>query len=354
MTPSSRVAGRVTGELTENSSQLTEFNLRGLDVGIHQGWIEIVGDDGLAVDNTRWFTVEVREAWPVLVVAGPGANPRFLAEALAPLEFRETGQARFNCDVISAGELSGRQLDDYASICLLDPPPLTTNLWQALADYTDAGGSLAVFLGRNARPIDQFNNEVALKLLPGKLTRQWRSGGSDLYLAPRGGEHAILSKFQSIGTTIPWHAFPISKHWSLSNIPNDVQTVIRFGNNKPALLQRTVGKGTVLTMTTPISDPANIRGRDPWNWLPTGFEPWPFVMLSNETVNYLVASGESRMNYLAGRIGAVANSASAESRGRCFAQPIPAFYTVRRLGGSSKPATVNCRLGLPKCQALIG
>ena len=51
-------------------------------------------------------------------------------------------------------------------------------------------------------------------------------------------------------------------------------------------------------MTTPISDAAS----DPnaWNQLPTGFKPWPFVILSNEMLLYLAGSGEERLNYAAG------------------------------------------------------
>jgi len=37
-----------------------------------------------------------------------------------------------------------------------------------------------------------------------------------------------------------------------------------------------------------------------WNTLPTGDEPWPFVMLSNELLLYMVGGGETRLNYLAG------------------------------------------------------
>jgi hypothetical protein len=55
----------------------------------------------------------------------------------------------------------------------------------------------------------------------------------------------------------------------------------------------------VLTLTTSISDKAN----DPstWNLLPTGFEPWPFVMLTNGLASYLVGSTEGQLNYYAGQ-----------------------------------------------------
>ena len=66
-------------------------------------------------------------------------------------------------------------------------------------------------------------------------------------------------------------------------------------------------------MTTPISDPASRR--DAWNLLPTGDEPWPFVMLANEMMYYLVGSGQQRLNYLAGDTAVVHLGAGREISG---------------------------------------
>jgi hypothetical protein len=51
-------------------------------------------------------------------------------------------------------------------------------------------------------------------------------------------------------------------------------------------------------MTTPVSDAANRD--DTWNLIPTGEEPWPFVMLANEMMYYLVGTREVKLNYLTG------------------------------------------------------
>jgi hypothetical protein len=63
-------------------------------------------------------------------------------------------------------------------------------------------------------------------------------------------------------------------------------------------VERQLGGGRVLMMTTPVSDPAH---SDPWNLLPTGLEPWPFLALANGMVDYLAAAGETRLNYQAGQ-----------------------------------------------------
>jgi hypothetical protein len=51
-------------------------------------------------------------------------------------------------------------------------------------------------------------------------------------------------------------------------------------------------------LTTSVSDPAN---DDPWNLLPTGPDPWPFLALANGIVEYLSAAGETRLNFMAGQ-----------------------------------------------------
>ena len=51
-------------------------------------------------------------------------------------------------------------------------------------------------------------------------------------------------------------------------------------------------------MTTPVSDPAY---DDPWNVLPTGPDPWPFLALANGIAEYLVGAGDAQLNYQAGQ-----------------------------------------------------
>ena len=70
--------------------QRVEFRVGGLEPGTHQGFVRIVGEDGLAADDVRYFTVAVKPAWRVLLAAPKPAESYalFLAEALAPTEFR--------------------------------------------------------------------------------------------------------------------------------------------------------------------------------------------------------------------------------------------------------------------------
>jgi len=74
--------------------------------------------------------------------------------------------------------------------------------------------------------------------------------------------------------------------------------VAAYRNGLPAVIEHQFGQGMVVTVTTPASQPAD----DPesWNTLATGFEPWPFVMLANETLLRAIDTTDD-LNVLAGR-----------------------------------------------------
>ncbi|MDX1943997.1 MAG: BatA domain-containing protein [Pirellulaceae bacterium] len=298
--PKSVRRGSQEVRLAAGESQTARFVLRGLEPGVHQGLVRLLGEDGLALDDVRFFAIEVQPAWPVLVVAPPSVSTDYLTEALAPRELRETGQARFRCDTLDQARLATQELAGYRAVALVDPAPLTPETWTKLAEYVERGGGLAVFLGHKAQPVASFQDPAAVALLGGKLTRQTRSAG-DLYLAPRTYEHPVTAAFRQIEANVPWNRFPVHYHWNLDDLAPTARTVIPYGNGKPALVEQRVGRGRVLTLTTPISDPARPSGRSAWNELPTGEDAWPCFVLVNEMLLQAVGGGQARLNLHTGQ-----------------------------------------------------
>jgi len=292
-----------THTLKSGEAKRLEFRIGSLGEGTHQGLVRLVGQDGLEADDVRYFTVEVKPPWRVLIAAPEPAqrNALFLSEALAPEMMRRQGLARFECRVLSLAELADQPLGDYAAVLLLDPRPLEPAVWRKLTDYASDGHGVGVFLGRHALPVDSFNAAVAQELLPGKLLRQARSPDGDNYLAPRSYEHPILAEFRELAGAVPWHLSPVFRYWELGEMNQGVGVVIRYLDGRPALVERPIGSGWAVCMTTPVSDDPN---RDPWNLLPVSIEPgqqWPFVILANQIANYLVGSIEEQFNYVAGQ-----------------------------------------------------
>jgi hypothetical protein len=234
-------------------------------------------------------------------MAAPGPPERqaaYLTEAVAPAAFRRSGRARFDCDVIGFEELSKTGLEDYAAVCLLDPTPLGADTWEQLANYASAGNGVAVFLGRNAARTEPFNSPAAQELLAGKLIRQARAPEGDVFLAPRSLQHPMLSELAAVTVTVPWSVLPVFRYWQLGPLAEGVQIVAPYSDGRPAILDRPLGEGRVLTVTTPVSDPPN---DDPWNLLPVGDPSWPFVILADGMMSYLVGSSEQQLNYLVGQ-----------------------------------------------------
>ncbi|HTU27378.1 MAG TPA: BatA domain-containing protein [Pirellulales bacterium] len=302
-TPQQR--GEQTVNLAEDEPTHVDLHLGGLDLGLHQGFVKLAGSDALVADDIRFFSVEVTDARKLLLAApAPAEDYTFLLrEVLAPYELRLRKETKFDCVVVSLDELAKQPLDEYAAVCLVDPTPLPDEVWQQLANYAADGGGVAVFLGRNARPVEAFASPAAQKVLPGKLVRQWRAGDRDVYLAPDQLEHPLLAKFRPLESAIPWDAYPVYTHWELGPLAKGSGVVIAFSNTLPALIEQPIGRGRVLTMTTPVSDSAS----DPsgWNRLPTGDEPWPFVVLANEMMYYLTSGTHSKLNYLAGETAVI-------------------------------------------------
>ncbi|MDZ7620677.1 MAG: hypothetical protein U1E05_27050, partial [Patescibacteria group bacterium] len=292
-----------TVDVPTDQSQRVEFRLGGLAVGTHQGEVRLVGQDALAADDARYFTVEVQPAWRILLAAPEVADAYalYLREALSPSVFRKRGQARFECDVVPLASLAERLGGDYAAVCLLDPTPLEPATWKRLADFASEGRGVAVFLGRNAAPVDSFNEPQAQSVLPGPLLRQARRPDGDAYLAPAGYHHPMTAAFRGQADAVPWAEFPIFRYWQFGTLAPSASVVVPYSDGAPAIIERPIGAGRAVTMTTPVSDRPQ---RDTWNLLPAG-EAWPFLILANELAAYLVGTSEEQLNYLAGQTAAI-------------------------------------------------
>lgn len=300
-----QLRGQKTVHWRPGEPQAIDFTLTGEDLGSHQGYIRIEGEDNLPADDTRYFTFDVRPPFRVLVAAAKPIDQRalFLTQALSPSLLLKNGRARFVCETIGFDQLLDRNLDNYSAVCLLDPTPLDPAVWQQLTGYVKQGGGVAVWLGRDAQPIDAFDSPEALALLPARPVIRRHAPDAGVILAPRDLQHPLLAAFRPLGGAVPWQSFPVWEYWGLSEIDKNANVVIAYSDGQPALLERPLDRGHVLMMTTPISDAAS----DPnaWNELATGFKPWPFVMLSNESLLYLAGSGEERLNYLVGQRAAI-------------------------------------------------
>lgn len=296
------------GETTESF----RFSATGFEPGVYQGWIELSGADGLAEDDIRYFSFEASSPRRVLLVVSTvdQKSESFLRQALSPSLLRESNKSRFSCELASQSDLDSNvwslpQLADFDAILLLDPNPISSDGWKKLLTWTASGKGLGIFLGAHAAPLDSFNSPDAQKLLPGKLQLQARAPEGSNWIWPRSFVHPILEPFANHRTNVPWNAFPVYRYWQLSDFASGVNTVLRLNDLRPLFLERPVGRGTVLTFTTPIGESPSVAGSaKSWNALASS-ESWPIFILVNQMAEYLAQTQRDRLNYLASETTAI-------------------------------------------------
>ena len=284
----------------DGEEQEVRFEINGLEPGVHQGRVLIEGGDGLPADDSIEFTVDVGPPTRVLVASPEpvGTTGLIFVEAVAPFPLVSAGRSKFTVTLDSFDHLENASWSDFRSIVLIDPPPLPPRTWEMLHEWISKGGGLVVWLGPSAgKPVD-FSSTESESVLGGQIKRVWRSPDRSNYFAPSSLDHPVLAAFRRVGDSVPWQDFPVFRHWEFQPTSENTDTnssptlsLANYRNGLPALFERVLGKGRVVIVTTPVSQPAD----DPqaWNQLATGFEPWPFVMLANEILEYVVETPDS-------------------------------------------------------------
>ena len=292
----------------DGEEQEVRFEMNGLEPGVHQGRVLIEGGDGLPADDSIEFTVDVGPPTRVLVASPEpvGTTGLIFVEAVAPFPLVSAGRSKFTVTLDSFDHLENASWSDFRSIVLIDPPPLPPRTWEMLHEWISKGGGLVVWLGPSAgKPVD-FSSAESESVLGGQIKRVWRSPDRSNYFAPSSLDHPVLAAFRRVGDSVPWQDFPVFRHWEFQpTSESDVVesspaiTLASYRNGLPALFERILGKGRVVIVTTPVSQSAD----DPqaWNQLATGFEPWPFVMLANEILEYVVETPDS-LNIKSGEV----------------------------------------------------
>ncbi len=267
-----------------------EFQLSGLPLGRRGGYLKLAGNDALPADNRRFFTVEVREKWQVLILSDDSAS-------LVRTAIEARGQA--TCEVRKVSELTEIALEDYGQVLLLNPATLPPGGWPLLYDYVVAGGGLLVGLGPAAK-LEDLNQPSARRLLPASVEQRAREPDGTVF-TPKNLQYPIFADFRILESQVPWNDFPIWKYWRLGDLTRGTDVLATTSRGDPLLMERPVGRGRVLCLTTPLNEKR--IDRFSWNVLLTGTgaqPPWPGFMLTNLAVMYLSGSAETRLNYFVG------------------------------------------------------
>lgn len=303
-------------QIPENGSADVQFEFsEPLPRGVYHGKLRVQGTDGLSLDNERFFTLQVRDSWKVLVVHPGSVSPIDLVEIIAPGTAEGTPRGNYECTVIEQSQISQADFSQFGAVILLNPVAFEESVWKQLGDYVRAGGGLCVTLGQNAlqqgAADERFRNEAARTVLGGELTFPWSRPEGDVFLRPNSLAHPLFQQFRPIESSLNWSAFPVYSHWGfeLATEPQTPQQVLAsFTDRQPALIENVLGKGRVLVLTTPLAEPERrTAGRRPWNDLFVG-RPLPAWLLTRELVSYLVRLELDTLNLQTGQTASLTNN----------------------------------------------
>ena len=298
--PESVGRDRATVTLQASTSQALSFDLTFQSPGIHHGYVEIDVEDGLPVDNRRYFTVSVRAPWRALLVPGAGAATRYVEAVMSPIELRAQGMADFECQVVTPAGMLDETLSSYDVVVLLDPDVMTPEHWQRLNDYVRTGGGLALGLGRNAAAEPDEFNRAAGSLLPGSLA-DVRSATPPAYFRVALLDHPSLIHVRGREALIPWDAAPVNRYWTFRDWKPASQVILEFTSGAPALIESMIGDGRVMTFATPLSDLRNQTQRPAWNAFPnSGEDGFAFFAVNYGMFPYLAGHDALSWNHRVG------------------------------------------------------
>jgi hypothetical protein len=292
-----------------------EFAADGLAPGFHRVEVRVRPDDALPYNNARYATFEVRAGRRVLLVADDRRDA-------VPWQFALEASGRFRCDVKTAAEARGLTPNDllaadYKAVCLVNLAEPGADLWsKQFKDYVEKGGGLVVVPGGEEVRLDAYNGEAAREVLPARLVETEAQDRRLALPGPSSGPqpHPVPARFQAYakGENVDFYQpefWPrVSRYWVVTPNGDRDAVVLSYegGNDRAALLERTLGKGRVLLFTTPL-DGRRFQAREAWNnfW---NFESSSFgVVLANLVFGHVAGDAAApELNFVSGQTVPVA------------------------------------------------
>ena len=276
--------------LLSNQNELEVAKPSPIPIEVSVGSADDANRDQLVEDNTQYFAARVERGIRTLIVDGDpsasyGRAESFsLTRALAPPGDLLSG---VSLEVVTDVEFDNKRLDDYHVVYLCNLYRLTDQRRAALEEWVESGGGLVIFAG------DQIDEHVyndtlyrdGEGLLPAKLTGVLGNESEEQWVnfQASNASHPALNVFA--GDSNPFAAWVKVFRWWKAEVNEQqlsdghVTVSARFTDreNSPAVIEKQIGAGRVVLVTTPAD-------RD-WN-------NWPldpsYVICTQEMTRYVV------------------------------------------------------------------
>lgn len=253
-------------QVPANGKVTVEFPNLEVPYGFSRCEVKIDSADTLPADDLRRFAVERSDPQKALLVHNYGDNrsPLYIGAALSA-----AAQSAFSLESINVNEAADRQPSNYAFIILSDLGSVPSLLENSLTGYVRAGGSLLIAAGTSAGGRSQipiFGAHVTESRDYNRVPDRFMSvGASD-------------SSFAGVGKADGWAG--VKFFYALNVDPGAARVIVRLGDQTPLLLEKRIGEGRVLLLTSGLDNLTNDFPLHP-----------AFVPFIEQTARYLAGTG---------------------------------------------------------------
>ncbi len=223
-----------------NGRATVEFPALDVPYGFSRCEIKIDAADGFAADDLRRFAVERTDPVKVLLVHNPrdGRSPLYVGAALSA-----AAQSAFILESINVDEAADRKPSNYAFVVLSDINNVPSLLENSLMVYVRGGGSLFIAAGTNA------GGRSTVPIFGAHIIE-----ARDYSRAPE--RYMAIGSFDS-----SWPAVAKAEGWpgvkffyALNVDPGDGRVIVRLGDQTPLLLEKRIGEGRVVLLTSGLDN----------------------------------------------------------------------------------------------------
>jgi len=267
------VNGKTTATKTvavpANGRATVEFPALQVPYGFSRCEVKIDSADALPADDLRRFAVQRSDPQKALLIHNYGDNrsPVYVGAALSA-----AAQSAFSLESISVNEAADRKPSNYAFIVLSDLNTLPSLLENSLTQYVRSGGSLLIAAGTSAGGRSQIPIFGAHII----ETRDYNRI-PDRYMAVGSSD----SSYPAVAKAGGW---PGVKFFYALNVdpgtgPEAARVIVRLADQTPLLLEKRIGEGRVLLLTSGLDNLTNDFPLNP-----------AFVPFVEQTARYLARS----------------------------------------------------------------
>jgi hypothetical protein len=225
--------------------------------------------DAFPADDLRRFAVVRSDPQKVLLIHNYGDNrsPLYVGAALSA-----AAQSAFILESIAVNEAADRKPSNYAFIVLSDVNTVPSLLENSLTVYVRAGGSLLIAAGTSAGGRLQIPIFGARIIEPRDYTR-----APDRYMAAGASDSSYPAVAKADGW--PGVKFFYALNVDPGNGPDAARVIVRLGDQTPLLLEKRIGEGRVVLLTSGLDNLTNDFPLHP-----------AFVPFVEQTARYLAGS----------------------------------------------------------------